>query len=93
MKKNLFLLGSTGSIGQSTLKVVKNNKTKIQIRLLTTNKNIKKLYDQAVIFNVKNVVIFDNIKFSKYQQKFYRKNINVFFNLEDALKKIKKKQM
>ncbi len=91
MKKNLFLLGSTGSIGQSTLKVVKNNKTKIQITLLTTNKNIKKLYNQAVTFNVKNVVIFDHIESSKYQQKFYRKNINVFYNLEDALKKIKKK--
>ena len=53
MTKDLILLGSTGSIGTSTLKVIKKNKTDFKIKLLTTNKNIKKILKQAIEFNVK----------------------------------------
>ena len=55
MTKNIFLLGSTGSIGKTTLNVVKKNKKNFKIKLLTTNKNIKKIYKQAIEFNVKKL--------------------------------------
>ena len=62
MPKNLYLLGSTGSIGRSTLKVIEKNKTDFKIKLLTTNSNVKKIYNQALKFNVKTVVIYDKTK-------------------------------
>ena len=53
MTKKIILLGSTGSIGDSTLNVISKNKSKFRIRLLTTNKNVKKIYKQAIKHNVK----------------------------------------
>ena len=57
--KSVIILGSTGSIGSSALKVIKNNKN---LKLnLSTNKNVKKILSQAIYYNVKDVII--NIKF------------------------------
>ena len=41
MKKSLALLGSTGSVGSSTLKAIENQNFKIM--LLTTKKKFKKM--------------------------------------------------
>ena len=41
--KHLSVLGSTGSIGDSTLKVVDNLKNKFKIKYLSANNNYKKL--------------------------------------------------
>ena len=65
MIKNIFLLGSTGSIGESTLRVIKRDMGSFNIKLLTTNNNIRKIYKQAIEFKVKNVVIFDKRKYQK----------------------------
>ena len=91
MTKDIIILGSTGSIGESSLKVIKKNKKKFKIKLLTTNKNIQKILDQALEFNVKRVVIFDKDKYKKYSKKFRQKRIKVFFNLKEALKTNSKK--
>ncbi len=91
MAKNLFLLGSTGSIGVSTLNLVRKDKKNFKVGLLTTNKNVKKIYNQAVEFNVKEVVIFNKKEYSKFSQKFKNKKIEVFFNIKDVFKKKKKK--
>ena len=40
MKKSVIVLGSTGSIGKSTLMSLKNNKN-FTIKLLSSNTNIK----------------------------------------------------
>ena len=66
MKKDLFILGSTGSIGETTLKIVKKNRSTLRVKLLTTNKNVKKIYHQALKFNVKKIVIFDKNEYYKY---------------------------
>ena len=89
--KDLIILGSTGSIGKAVLNVVKKNKTTFQIKLLTTNKNIKKIYKQAVNYNVKKVVILDINNFQGYSYLFKKKKIKVFFNIEKALKTFSKK--
>ena len=59
MTKDLILLGSTGSIGDTTLKIINKNKNKYKIKLLTTNTQIKKIYQQALKYNVKKIVRFD----------------------------------
>ena len=57
MIKDFFILGSTGSIGKSTLNVIRGQKDSVKIKLLSTNNNIKKIYNQAVEFNVKTIVL------------------------------------
>ena len=39
MKKKIAILGSTGSIGKNLLQIIKNNKKKYEIVLLSANKN------------------------------------------------------
>ena len=81
MIKTLFLLGSTGSIGKTTLNVVRKNKNKIKIKLLTTNNNIEKIIDQALEFNVKKIVIFSKKNFHKFEKIIKKKqNSGFFFN-------------
>ena len=91
MIKNIFLLGSTGSIGDSTLKVINKDRKKFKVILLTTNSNIKKIYKQAVEFKVKNIVIYNQKKYLENLILFKKRKINVFFTIRDALRKIKKK--
>ena len=91
MKKEIIILGSTGSIGKSILQIIKKNKKNFNIKLLSTNNNISTIFSQAVEFKVKNVVIKNQIKFEKFKKKFIKKKINVFFNYNDATSKIKKK--
>ena len=91
MIKDLIILGSTGSIGKSTIKVLKNNKKKFKIKLLSTNSNIKTIYKQAVEFKVKHVLINNVNKYQRFKKKFKKKKIKVYFNIDEALNKIKKK--
>ena len=57
MKKKIAILGSTGSIGKSTLEIVKKDKKNFDIVLLTANNNYRKLIQQAKQFQVKKVLI------------------------------------
>ena len=59
MKKKIAILGSTGSIGKSLIKILIKDKKKINIQLLSANKNYKELFKQAKFFNVKNLIITD----------------------------------
>ena len=72
MKKEIIVLGSTGSIGSSVLNVINKNKN-YKIKLLTTKKNVKKILNQAMRHNVKDVIIEDRIKFLKYKSVFLKK--------------------
>ncbi len=91
MIKDVILLGSTGSVGISTLNVIKKNKKSFNIKLLTTNNNIKKLYDQALEFKVKKVVIYDQRKLYKFIKFFKSKKIKIYSSISEALKNNKKK--
>ena len=57
MKKKVAILGSTGSIGESTLKVIKKDKKNFDVVFLSAKNNYKKLIEQAKEFKVKNVFI------------------------------------
>ena len=57
MKKKIAILGSTGSIGEFTLEVIRKDKKNFDVILLTANNNYKKLIQQAKEFDVKNVLI------------------------------------
>ena len=91
MIKKIIILGSTGSIGQSTLDVIKNNK-KFRVLVLTSNNNIKILYKQAVRYRVKNVIIENYNNYIKYKDLFKKKKINLHLGIS-FLKKILKKKV
>ena len=91
MIKKIAILGSTGSIGQTTCEIIEKNKKDFKVILLSTNNNISKIYKQALLFNVKNLIIKNKLKYFKYRKKFARKKIKVFFNDDDLDKIFKKK--
>jgi 1-deoxy-D-xylulose-5-phosphate reductoisomerase len=86
--RKIVILGSTGSIGKSLINIIKKDKKKFKIELLTTNKNYKKIIEQAVFFNVKNIIISDKKSFliSKKILKNKRKNINIYNNFNQLNK-------
>ena len=83
MKKKIAILGSTGSIGENTLKIIKRDKKNFQVNLLTTNKNINKIFKQAKEFKVKNVIISDASSYRKAKTKLKKLRINVYNNFNN----------
>ena len=63
MKKNIYLLGSTGSIGTQTLDVIDSMPNKYNVKYLTANYNVKNLAQQAVKYNPETVcIVQENLK-------------------------------
>ena len=91
MKKKIAILGSTGSIGENTLKIIKKDKKNFEINLLTTNRNFSKVIKQAKEFNVKNVIVTDINSFKKAKIKFKKLKINIFSDFKCLNKIFKKK--
>ena len=91
MMKKIAILGSTGSIGETTLKIVKKDKKNFKINLLTTNKNINKIFKQAKDFRVKNIIISDLNSYKKAKIRFKRSSINIYNSFDNLNKIIKTK--
>ena len=91
MKKKIAILGSTGSIGQSTLDVINRDKSFFDVVLLTANNNYKKLIDQAKKFKAKNVIIRNKIYYPKIKKALKKTKTKVFFGDIDLNKIISSK--
>ena len=91
MKKKIAILGSTGSIGENTLKIIRNDKKNFDVVLLSTNKSINKVLNQAKEFKVKNIIISDLISFQKAKLKIRNPKIKIFNNFDIFNKIFKKK--
>lgn len=63
--KRLSILGATGSIGQSTLKIVRQHPDRFRIAALTANNNVSQLIALAKEFKPKLVAIADETKLSE----------------------------
>ena len=87
MKKKIAILGSTGSIGKTLLKIINKNKKDFNIILLTANKNYKEIFKQTKIFNVQNVIITDEYSYKKFLKINKNKKIKIYNNF-NHLKKI-----
>ncbi len=93
MKKKIVILGSTGSIGKNTIKIIKKDKKNFDIKLLSTNKNISEVIKQAKEFNVKNVIINDYSKFIEVKKKNKKLKINFYNSFSIIDKLFKKKEL
>lgn len=60
--KNICILGSTGSIGKSTLKVVRDSNNLYKVFSIAANSNIDELEKQAIEFKPKIIAVFDEKK-------------------------------
>lgn len=59
MKQSLAILGSTGSIGEQTLDIVRENPDRFEARVLTAHSRWERLAEQARAFDADTVVIAD----------------------------------
>ncbi len=91
MKKKIVILGSTGSIGKSTLSIIEKNKKDFEIILLTTNKNLKEIKKQCKKFKPKFLIITNNNTYLKFINQNNQK-IKVLNNYK-SLKKIFRKKI
>jgi len=74
MKKTISILGSTGSIGLSTFKIIDNKKL-FKIILLSANKNFPLICKQIKKYKPKYFVISDKKTFLKAKKKFKNKTV------------------
>jgi 1-deoxy-D-xylulose-5-phosphate reductoisomerase len=59
MRKKIAVLGSTGTIGRTTLKVVRHLSSELEIVALAAKSNIDLLYAQALEFSPQLIAVFD----------------------------------
>tara|TARA_Y100001970_G_C14215393_1_gene849350 strand:- start:1223 stop:2383 length:1161 start_codon:yes stop_codon:yes gene_type:complete len=88
---NIAILGSTGSIGITTLNIIRQNKNIFNVELLTANSNAKLLYTQAKEFRAKYVIIANKKSNFKWIEKLKKNKIKVFYNYFSFSKIFKKK--
>tara|TARA_B110000971_G_scaffold187725_1_gene197091 strand:+ start:3518 stop:4714 length:1197 start_codon:yes stop_codon:yes gene_type:complete len=88
--KTIALLGSTGSIGRSTLEIIKKTK-KFKLFLIIANSNYLKILSQIKTFKPRIVIIHDHKVYLKIKKKNKSKNLiilNDATNIEKYVKKI-----
>ena len=86
MKKKICILGSTGSIGKTTLEIISKNKKDFDVVLLSGNNNVKLLITQAKKFKPK--YIYSNNFYFKDKLRVFCNDNNI--NLIDDLILLKK---
>jgi 1-deoxy-D-xylulose-5-phosphate reductoisomerase len=91
MKKKIIILGSTGSIGSTTLKIINRDRNTFKVILLTANKNYKKLLFQSKKIGCKNILIYDNKNYLLSIKKNKDTSLKIFNNLEDFIKTLKER--
>jgi 1-deoxy-D-xylulose-5-phosphate reductoisomerase len=78
--KRIAIFGSTGSIGDSTLNVIRENPTLFKAVTLVAGKNIEKLKSQIEVFNPQNVYIIDEQNAEELKSLY--PNLNVYFGAQ-----------
>ena len=89
MKKTISILGSTGSIGRQTLKIVEKKKSNFYIYLLSADKNLNEINKQILQFKPKYFAINNYEIYKKIKKKYKNKKIKIFNG--NVIPKIKKK--
>jgi 1-deoxy-D-xylulose-5-phosphate reductoisomerase len=83
-KKNIAILGSTGSIGTQALEVIEKSKDHFEVELLSAHSNVELLIEQAIKFQPNAVVIGQQEKYEYLKDKLNLYPIKVYCGM-DAL--------
>ena len=81
MVKLISILGSTGSVGVSSLKIIEKRKNFFKINLLSANKNYNLICHQIQKYKPSFFLIFDKKIFEKVKKKFKKKNVKIINSL------------
>ena len=81
-KKNVAVIGSTGSIGKQTLDIIAQHPDKFSAEVLTANTQADLLIEQALKFNPNVVVIADKTQYAKVKEALSQTDIKVFAGKE-----------
>ena len=88
-KKTIAILGSTGSIGHSTLEIIKKS-NEFKVELLFANKNYFKIISQIKVFKPSIVIIDNENIYLKIKKKYQNKSIVVLNNITFVQKHLDK---
>ena len=77
-KKQIAILGSTGSIGTQALEVISEHSNLFEVEVLTANNNSKLLIEQAIKFKPNTVVIANEEKYKEVDEALFKLGIKVF---------------
>ena len=89
MKQNISILGSTGSVGLSTLRIIDKKKNFFRVILLVANNNYRLICDQIKKYKPEYFIINDLKVYLKVKNKFKNKKIKIFNNFKEIkLKKL-----
>ena len=77
-KKQIAILGSTGSIGTQALEVISEHSNLFEVAVLTANNNSKLLIEQAIKFKPNTVVIANEEKYKEVDEALFKLGIKVF---------------
>ena len=77
-KKNIAVLGSTGSIGTQTLDIIERYPSLFKASVLTANHNWQLLATQALKFKPDAVVIADDSHYTSLKQALSSTEIKIF---------------
>jgi len=91
MKKKIAILGSTGSIGKSTIDILRKDKKNFDVVLLTTNNNYREILKQAKEFKARNIIINNKKHYLSLKKKLKNNKINIFNNFQSFNNKFKSK--
>ena len=86
MKKLVSILGSTGSVGISVLKIIKKKNNLFKLNLLSANKNFKQICYQIKKFKPNFFLIYNQEVFIKVKKKFKFNKVKIICKLENNLK-------
>jgi len=81
-KKQIAILGSTGSIGTQALDVISQHPDRFEVYALTANNNIDLLVEQAIKFSPEVVVIANEQKYLTLKDALKKYPIKIWSGLE-----------
>jgi 1-deoxy-D-xylulose-5-phosphate reductoisomerase len=87
-KKNIAILGSTGSIGTQSLEVIGNSPELFSAYLLTAQSNADLLIAQALQFDPKYVVICDKSKYQYVKDALAKTDVTVLAGIESIIETV-----
>lgn len=82
MKRKIAILGSTGSIGTQTLDIVRQHRDLFEVELISANNSVELLAEQAREFDVNNVVICNESRYSQLKDTLEGSDSKVFAGID-----------
>ena len=83
-KRRVAILGSTGSIGRQALAVIRQHRDLFEVELITANNSAEMLIEQAIEFDVNNVVICNEAKYKEVADALQPHMIKVFAGMDSV---------